>query len=174
VYQIKVTRGQAGASGNVHFSATPLLRRDPDGLTQRLLQDVYAQPALVPASPWLDRTAPSPPQALALAPDPNGAGQIVTWRASGAKDSDKSGGGNAPSSPWLWVVQMRRTTTTAAGGDQHTWTTTIVPGNQGSFSIPASSVASEVRLPPFPFLLFPRWPCPRWIVPVTRDRRPGW
>ena len=50
-YQIKTTRGIAGASGNVHFSAHFLLPGDPatpNTLPQHLLDTVYADLALVP------------------------------------------------------------------------------------------------------------------------------
>jgi uncharacterized lipoprotein YddW (UPF0748 family) len=124
-YQVRVTRGQAGATGNVYFSAQGLLRRDPDGLTKRLAESVYSEAALVPASPWLDATPPSKPDALALAPigvAPVGtapatstAERIVTWRSSGREPV------------WLWLVQHRAA---------NAWASTILPGNQTSFTVP--------------------------------------
>ena len=56
--QIELTR-KLGAGGNVHFSAKPILR-DPDGLG-KMFEKVYAEPALVPASPWLGRGKPNKP-----------------------------------------------------------------------------------------------------------------
>jgi uncharacterized lipoprotein YddW (UPF0748 family) len=59
--QIKATRAQAGATGNIHFSMKPLLH-DAGGIAE-VLRDVYAEPALVPASPWLDDRRPPAPAA---------------------------------------------------------------------------------------------------------------
>jgi len=56
--QIELTR-KLGAGGNVHFSAKPILR-DPEGLGA-MFAKVYAEPALVPASPWLGRKKPDKP-----------------------------------------------------------------------------------------------------------------
>ena len=59
--QIDVTRLQPGASGHVHFSMVALLE-DRRGISTALRSGAYAQAALVPASPWLDAMAPTPPQ----------------------------------------------------------------------------------------------------------------
>jgi uncharacterized lipoprotein YddW (UPF0748 family) len=60
IRQIRITRAQAGATGNIHFSMTALLR-DQGGLAAAIARNAYDQPALVPASPWLDATTPPPP-----------------------------------------------------------------------------------------------------------------
>lgn len=52
VRQVEVTRREAGASGNVHFSAKAFME-DRDSLATRLARGAYAELALVPASPWL-------------------------------------------------------------------------------------------------------------------------
>ncbi len=57
--QIRTTRTQPGASGNVHFSMKSL-QRNTDGVTD-LVTKLYAEPALVPASPWLGKTPPDKP-----------------------------------------------------------------------------------------------------------------
>ena len=57
--QIEVTRNQPGAGGNVHFSAKPILR-NTGGLLE-VFAKVYAEPALVPASPWLSTAQPMKP-----------------------------------------------------------------------------------------------------------------
>jgi uncharacterized lipoprotein YddW (UPF0748 family) len=111
VEQVRLTRAQAGATGNVHFSMTALMPRavapppldlaavmpttfwpadgEADGdsvasigavppspvsaapaapmpltLGEQLHLDVYGEPALVPASPWLDRGQPARPTAV--------------------------------------------------------------------------------------------------------------
>ncbi|MBA3342356.1 MAG: family 10 glycosylhydrolase [Gemmatimonadaceae bacterium] len=59
--QISATRMEPGASGNVHFSARALMQ-SRDSLVERLMAGPYAGPALVPASPWLDRIPPRAPR----------------------------------------------------------------------------------------------------------------
>lgn len=50
--QVEATRAAAGASGNIHFSATVFLE-DRDSLATRIGRESYLAPALVPSSPWL-------------------------------------------------------------------------------------------------------------------------
>lgn len=57
--QIAATRKQAGASGNVHFSMKALMKAD--GLGAKNLAKVYAEPAVVPATPWLGDDKPPTP-----------------------------------------------------------------------------------------------------------------
>jgi uncharacterized lipoprotein YddW (UPF0748 family) len=57
--QIAATRKQAGAGGNVHFSMKALMK--PGGLGAKNLAAVYAEPAVVPASPWLGDDKPKTP-----------------------------------------------------------------------------------------------------------------
>lgn len=57
--QIAVTRKQVGASGNIHFSAKPILA-NRGGLAD-MFETVYDERALVPASPWLSDKKPSKP-----------------------------------------------------------------------------------------------------------------
>jgi uncharacterized lipoprotein YddW (UPF0748 family) len=57
--QIRLTRSQQGAVGNFHFSARAILQ-DRGGIC-KLLQELYAQPALVPSTPWLSRSSPTAP-----------------------------------------------------------------------------------------------------------------
>ena len=109
IQQIRLTRAQAGATGNVHFSMKVFLQ-DPDSLDERLLREVYDAPALVPASPWLDKVPPSRPT-IALRTD----------SVSGAQSLDLKPG--ETHAPWLWVVQTR---------SDSGWTTAILPGTQHS------------------------------------------
>lgn len=105
VYQIKTTRGIAGATGNVHFSMVTLLRNQ--ALCDALKRDVYQEPALVPASPWLDNASPGKPNIKNGTP-----GREVSWSKSGTE------------STWQWLVQERR------GG---TWRAHVLPGSRTSF-----------------------------------------
>jgi uncharacterized lipoprotein YddW (UPF0748 family) len=60
VRKIEITRKNAGASGNIHFSMKALME-NRDSLCERLDESVYTKPALVPACPWLSRNVPAPP-----------------------------------------------------------------------------------------------------------------
>jgi uncharacterized lipoprotein YddW (UPF0748 family) len=111
--EIRLTRAQTGASGNVFFSMNTFMQ-DPDSLAEHVAHDSYAQPALAPASPWLDATLPRRPQAqsrLDMA-----SGEIMV-------DMDPASGDRAP---WLWVIQCH----TVAG-----WTTQIIPGTEDTHLI---------------------------------------
>ncbi len=98
--QIKLTRDQGGATGNVLFSMRTLLR-NPGGVADAVAA-VYAEPALVPASSWLAGKAPGRPR--------------VEWRKGPDRQTLRL---TPPAEPVrLYVVQ------TEAGGK---WTTRIVP-----------------------------------------------
>jgi uncharacterized lipoprotein YddW (UPF0748 family) len=61
VNEIMITRGMLPKSpGTVHWSMSALTKNP--SLTKELKDGVYKQPALVPASPWLDHIAPKPPE----------------------------------------------------------------------------------------------------------------
>ncbi len=60
VNQIAYTR-KAGATGNVFFSMKTFTK-DFKGINTVLLNSVYKEKALVPPSPWLDSSAPTPPK----------------------------------------------------------------------------------------------------------------
>ena len=61
VNEIMITRGMLPKSpGTVHWSMSSLTKNPL--LTKDLKDGVYKQPALVPASPWLDHIAPKPPE----------------------------------------------------------------------------------------------------------------
>jgi uncharacterized lipoprotein YddW (UPF0748 family) len=101
--QIKATRAQAGATGNIHFSMKPLMHNTA-GVSDALLE-VYTTPALVPASPWLDDHPPAKP--------------TVTWDGEKKKLRIAPTGGPVR----LFVVRTRtgdkwETTSQAANGDE--------------------------------------------------------
>jgi uncharacterized lipoprotein YddW (UPF0748 family) len=101
--QIKLTRAQPGATGNVHFSMKAFLRNQ-GGVNDTLLAGVYAAPALVPATTWLGGRAPDAPRA-SVRNDPSGRTTVSVSPAGGGR-------------PWLWVVQARY---------DATWITDVVP-----------------------------------------------
>lgn len=116
VNQIQLTRTQPGATGNVHFSMKALLENRRK-IADRLTEEVYARPALVPASPWLGNTTPGEP---ILAFQTTGTGTMVTVTPAEGEAA------------WLWIIRARR-------GD--TWTMDVVPGWSTSYTFPASDHA---------------------------------
>lgn len=86
--QIVLTR-ELGANGAIHFSMRPLME-DRAAIGTRLASSLYEEPALVPASPWLDSDPPPPPDAQ-WSPSSG----IVTLASPGEV-------------PFLWVVRARR------------------------------------------------------------------
>ena len=110
VQQVRLARASAdsgpngGATGNVFFSMRGLMR-DVDSVNAKL-GVLYAEQALVPTSPWLDRVPPGRP-AITLRSDPaTGEPVVALTPAKGERT-------------WLWVVRVRR------GG---AWATRVLPG----------------------------------------------
>jgi uncharacterized lipoprotein YddW (UPF0748 family) len=59
--EIRTVRDQSGsAAGEIHFSASVLMN-NKGGIAAALANGVYARPALVPSSPWLEQTMPGKP-----------------------------------------------------------------------------------------------------------------
>lgn len=110
--QIRLTREQPGATGNVYFSMSAFLRNQ-GGITDQLMAGPYQGPALVPASPWLSRSRPPAPRAVARADTVTG--NLVLHIAPATEHE-----------PWLWVVQARN------AGE---WTTAILPGVQRAYTL---------------------------------------
>ena len=125
--QIRLTRAQPGATGNVHFSMK-VFQQNPDNLDERLVREAYASPALVPTSSWL------PGGSMAA---PSVAARIDA--VSGERVLDLGLGTLSSKLPWLWVIQMR----TDAG-----WATHIVAGTQRVFvlGVRGSAAPLDVRV----------------------------
>jgi len=122
VEQVRVTRAQAGGDGNILWGVRALTE-NRRGLSDVLARQVYAQPALPPAYPWLDKQPPGQPQISALA---GSGGEVkVTCRPTGAEPV-----------AW-WVMQTR-----ADGA----WTTRILRGTQSEtvFSLPSKPEAVAI------------------------------
>ncbi|MBA3854044.1 MAG: hypothetical protein C0503_06485, partial [Gemmatimonas sp.] len=120
-HQIRVTRAEAGASGNVHFSAKVFLE-DRDSLATRLSRHVYDTRALVPASPWMRVARQGEPQ-VELRRSANG---DITARLT-----------PTPDTPRWWLIQTRR-------GDG-TWESTVLRGAAREIAVPASTDRLAVR-----------------------------
>jgi uncharacterized lipoprotein YddW (UPF0748 family) len=103
VAQIRLAGQQPVIAGHVHWNAKSLLRSSE--LQAALARGPYAEPALVPASPWLDGSAPPKPQLSAAAVSTS---VKLSWAP----------GGNEKIS--AWVMQFKR------GGK---WITRILPAS---------------------------------------------
>jgi uncharacterized lipoprotein YddW (UPF0748 family) len=116
--QMQIARAQS-AGGEVHFHLRSVLDNQALAIS---IRSAYAQPALVPASPWLDSLPPEQPKIIVAENTP--ANLQARW--------ENSGGGPA----WLWVLQFH--------GTNNVWTTEILTANQTtkSFQSPAPEVIS--------------------------------
>lgn len=85
--QIAVTRARPAATGHVHFSMVALME-NRQGIGDQLRSVHYTTPALVPATPWLDDTAPDVP------------GVSARRAASGVKLKLSAGKANARYAIW--------------------------------------------------------------------------
>jgi uncharacterized lipoprotein YddW (UPF0748 family) len=66
IEQVRLTRERTGSTGNIHFSMRAM-EANRDSIAERLT-GAYSEPALVPASPWLDPIPPAAP-GLTIASD---------------------------------------------------------------------------------------------------------
>jgi uncharacterized lipoprotein YddW (UPF0748 family) len=101
--QIKLTRKTTGVGGVIQYSAKPLIL-NREGIANKLSKDLYKEPALVPASPWLTANPPPKP-ALWTETNSNGGLKFVWAHNSGEK-------------PRFWVLQTKTS---------RQWSTQIVP-----------------------------------------------
>jgi uncharacterized lipoprotein YddW (UPF0748 family) len=103
VNQIRLTREQPGAGGHIHWNMRTLMRNST--LDEVLAREVYHQPALMPASPWLGGARPGKPKLTAFKGE-TGSRLTLSWAPGSA--------GKA----WLWLLQTR------TGGQ---WTAEVLP-----------------------------------------------
>jgi uncharacterized lipoprotein YddW (UPF0748 family) len=118
IYQIKTTRGHAGATGNIQFSMKTLLLNN-GGLADQMLRDVYTEPALIPASPWLSSAPPTRPEINIATKTEGDDGLTLQWQDD---DGDHI---------WLWALQTRI---------NGVWHTRILPREQAQARFAASQV----------------------------------
>jgi uncharacterized lipoprotein YddW (UPF0748 family) len=106
--QIKISRQLGGRSpGVIHWSMKSLMQ-NRGSLATALTNGAYGEPALVPASPWLEPKSPSPPRIVATA------GGSLRWEPAQMEDVS------------AWVLQTRT-------GKQ--WRTSILPGKMREQSL---------------------------------------
>jgi uncharacterized lipoprotein YddW (UPF0748 family) len=141
--QVRLTRA-ANAGGDIHFSMRALMpangvRRDSvlvgvatqppmqanaAALADRLRTQLYAEPALVPPSPWLSRARPARP-AVSLRADSATTDMVV-----------RLGPGDSRRVAW-WTVRV------LSDGAWRTW---ILPGAQRRLTIPTGASAAVTRV----------------------------
>lgn len=121
------------ADGHVHFSMKALLNNS-NGISDRLKKDVYQEQALIPASTWIEDSAPEKPE-LTVEPTAADAGTSVgpalNWKMGNSEE------------PWLWALytlqgkkwNMQVLPATSA-------TLTLQPDNKGN--LPARVALSAV------------------------------
>jgi uncharacterized lipoprotein YddW (UPF0748 family) len=107
--QIRLARARPGATGELLYNTNSTLKKN-GGAVAASIAPLYADVAIVPASPWLDSTPPSSP----------------TVSVGGATVSIVPGAGEA--ARW-WLVRAR---------SDGTWRTTLVFGDQRSVTLPSS------------------------------------
>ena len=119
VQEIQLTRETPGATGHVHFNAKVLMQ-NVDSIADKLAL-LYAEPALVPASPWLDRTPPPAPRVTIT----DGADGESTLRVAPTDQQV----------PRFWVLQAR-----IAGA----WRTAVLPATDRSFILKEPERSAEL------------------------------
>lgn len=113
VQQVLTAREQEGAGGSIHFSMKALME-NRGGIAESLLKEVYAQPALVPESPWLSRSRPRAPK-VQVRRDAEDGRIVCEWRCP-------EGGAVR-----LWTVRMKI-------GDE--WIVRILPRSEQTLKLP--------------------------------------
>jgi uncharacterized lipoprotein YddW (UPF0748 family) len=110
--QVRLTRELGGATGNIHFSMKVFLE-NRDSIATQLGRGAYAEPALVPPTPWLDSLPPRRPVVRARVDTTTG-GIAVRIRPGGREDV------------WRWIVRARYS---------GAWTVRVLPGWQRSHTV---------------------------------------
>ena len=121
VNEIRLTRQCPPAGGNLHWSIKALAG-NRGGIADALATSLYAQPALIPASPWLDRQVPGTPAFSASIASLDKL--RLSWKITGKNPV------------WLWVLQRKHGAT---------WSTLILPGNRTSLDC-AGALPTSVAL----------------------------
>jgi uncharacterized lipoprotein YddW (UPF0748 family) len=103
--QIQIARRQPGVDGQIFYHLRTLQENQT---LAGVVRAQYLQPALVPASPWLNSISPDRPK---LTFGESRAGGQFEWTTAGGEPA------------WLWVLQFR---------SHEVWTTEILPANQTS------------------------------------------
>jgi uncharacterized lipoprotein YddW (UPF0748 family) len=125
VSQVTATRA-AGATGNVFYNATATLARNGGEVAAALAGSVYREPAVPPATPWLDATPPARPT-IHVAESAGQGGERVYTVTPGAADADVR---------W-WVVRWR------GGG---VWSQRVVRGTEPAVAVSSPAPVDVIAL----------------------------
>ena len=120
VQEIQITRQTPGATGHVLFNAQVLMQ-NVEGIADRLAQ-VYVDPALVPASPWLAKTAPSKPN-VRVSRDSTSGTTVLHFAPREGQHIRQ------------WVVQSRQS---------GVWRTTLLPGTERTYILKGDEGAADL------------------------------
>ena len=121
--EIMLTRETPGATGHIHFNASVIMQ-NVNGIADRLAE-LYAEPALTPASPWLDPLPPARPIA-AIARDSEGdVANLIRFAPAEGVSAQIA---------W-WILQPR------VNG---TWYTRILPGTERRHALIDGDAAADV------------------------------
>jgi uncharacterized lipoprotein YddW (UPF0748 family) len=107
VAQVRATRADNTATGNIHFSMAALMKNQ-SGVADALSRQLYATTALVPESPWLRGRAPAAPTVV-MSTDANQ--RNVLCLAPAIADT-------ALGAPRWWVLRVKQ---------GNAWTTEVLP-----------------------------------------------
>ncbi len=121
IKQIQLIRATPGATGSLQWSIKAL-HQNRDGLADKLVRQVNQTPALLPASPWLEKTLPAKP-IVAFGQDARQTTSVFRW--------DLPDG----AVPGWWLVQMR------FNGQ---WRTELLPGGQNTRTLSGGNALPEV------------------------------
>jgi uncharacterized lipoprotein YddW (UPF0748 family) len=162
VDQIRLTRDQAGADGDILFSMSALMT-DADSLDERLLAGPYAEPALAPAFPWLDSIPPAPPL-------------VRAGRVEDAVTLVRFSAGDTLAPPARWVVQARadgRWYTRILPASARADTLTGAAGSADAVGVIAVDRAGNESQPVVIRLSIPGVPAPTLPAPSTAQTPTG-
>ena len=115
--QIELTRSAIPAAGNVHWHIKSLIE-NLGAVSDKLTNDPYAQPAIMPAYPWLATVKPTPPSV-----------SLVHERLEWSGSADMEG--------HRWAVQMKR-------GDE--WTLKLLSGSERAITLDPDDLPDAIAI----------------------------
>src|SRR5260370_18213082 len=120
VRQNALTHNQHAAIGQIHWNRKSLMNNPT--LADLLQRELYSHPALIPATPWLDNSRPSPP--LLTVQSTNSVSKATfIWHSASADQIS------------AWLVQTR------TGGK---WITEVLPGKTNSHTFQGPNPAPVI------------------------------
>ncbi|HSJ13824.1 MAG TPA: family 10 glycosylhydrolase [Longimicrobiales bacterium] len=122
---LRAVRRQSEESfGHIHFRLHALRPGDRGGIGESLRARSYAEPALTPASPWLDARPPAAPRVRAIPLEDAGSGMLVSIAA-----------GDTVPVRW-WVLQLL--------DDREQWRTLVRDVGEATVPLPADGAVRGV------------------------------